>query len=125
MSIVAIPKNNKKNTAPMSGVPFYSPIFARSTNAHISANGVVIGVVVSALVIVRNEIRLFGIGLHIGKDIVDLILGWLNATKIVEGRSYVLGGIHCAYASVGGKNGLDNRRIRCGVKVTRENVWKR
>ena len=43
-------------------------------NAHISANGVVVGVVVSARVVVGDDIGLGRIGLHIGEDIVDLIL---------------------------------------------------
>ena len=94
-------------------------------NAHIRANGVVIGIVVSALVIVGDDIGLGRIGFEIGEDIVDLILGWVNTTKIVEGWTYVLSSIHSTKTSVGSKNSLDNRGIRRRIEVSGENVRER
>ena len=90
----------------MSGVLFCLLYYL--VNANVRAYNVVVGIVISAGVIIGNEIRLGRIGLQIGEDIVDLIGCGLVFAKTVEGSADFLGRINGAEASVCGKNGLDN-----------------
>ena len=84
-----------------------------------------IGVVISAGIVIGHEIRLGGVGLHIGEDIVDLVDSRLVSAKAVEGAANVFGGVDGSEASVGGKNSLDHCGVRHRVEVTRENVRER
>lgn len=97
----------------------------KSVNTNVRTNGVMVGVVISAGIVVGYEIGLGGIGLHIGEDVIDLIdCGFISA-KAVEGAANVFGSVHGSKTSVCGKNSLDHCGIRRSVKVTRENVRER
>ena len=109
----------------MSGVLFVVAFLLLFIDANIRANGVVVGVIVAASVIIGDEIRIGRIGLHIGEDIVDFINGRFISAKSVKGRPYLCGCIDGTEASVCGKNGLDNGRIGRGIEVTRENIRER
>ena len=94
-------------------------------NTNVRTNGVMVGVVISAGIVVGYEIGLGGIGFHIGENVIDLIdCGFISA-KAVEGATNVFGGVHGSKTSVCGKNGLDHCGVRHRVEVTRENVRER
>ena len=107
----------------LSGVLFCLP--CSLINTHIPANCVVVGVVITAGIIVGDDIGLGRIGLPVSKAIVDFVYGRIVSAKAVEGSANVLGRIHRAEAIFCGKVGFDNPRVGHSIEVTCENVRKR
>ena len=118
ISIAIIPKNNKQEHR--SKVVFL--LLFCLVNTHIRANSVVVGVVISAGIVVGHEIRLGGVGLHIGEDIIDFVCGRIISAKAMQSGTYQFGSVYCAKAVFCGKIGLDNAGIGSGIEVTCEDI---